>query len=301
MSSDVHFVLIKGFHHKRKLAEVVAWLEENVVLSHGEAQKVDSALPFEIPMGFPSKQEAEEFSAKLAMLGCEIVLESLSARKARAAREAEARAQAEIEEASKAKPEPTEKPPKQQSKKRKKSQKKRENPSDESEQPEGGRPRWLIPAAAALGVVVMVLIGWVGADKVDTKALSEWSDKVDMDVISMLQEESSSGSPFSQVVGNMQRHIEEKNYTKEERVNHSNTYMGEVRGEKPVKNREARKRNIMLIQGSIAFYRENGKAWKRLVDEYAAIGATLKVEEIRKEMVEIFGEAETAEILQENE
>lgn len=296
MSGDVHFVLIKDFQHKKKLAEVVAWLEENVVLGHGEAQKVDRSLPFEIPMGFPSRQEAEEFSLKLRMLGCVIATESLSERKARAAREAEARAQAEIESAAKAKPETATE---------KKAAKQTKQPGEDKQATDDSakkeRPRWLIPAAATLGVVVVALIIWMGADKVDTKAISEWSDKVDMDLISMLQSDSTAGSPFSQVVSNMQRHIEKQSYTQEERVDHSNTYMWEVQGEQPVKNREARKRNILLIQASIGFYRKNRKAWKRLVDEYAAIGANLKIEEIRKEMVEIFGEAETAEILEESE
>lgn len=293
MSGDVHFVLIKGFQHKKKLNEVVAWLEENVVLGHGEAEKVDSTLPFEIPMGFPSRQEAEEFSEKLKELGCVIVTESLSERKARAAQETESHARAEIDAAQAGL---AGKSAVQQGD----TSIQQEGKDETAEEEDGGRPPWLIPAAAGLGVVVVALIVWMGGGKVDTEALSEWSDKVDLDIISMVQDQSKSGSPFSEVVGNMQRHIEQQNYSQEERVENSNVYMGEVRGEEPVRNRDTRKRNIAMLQISLAFNKNNRKAWRRLVEEYQMIRATLKVEEIRKEMVEIFGEEETAEILEEN-
>ncbi len=296
MSSDVYFVLIRDFQHKKQLREVTEWLEENVVLGHGEAEQMANNLPFDIPMGFPSKEEAKEFTTKLQMYGCILEFDSLSERNARAAEAAARKAAKELEAAEQ--PQPAAK------KKQTVAEKGESGPTESAEtsEDEGSqRPRWLIPAAAALGVVVVALGVWMGADKVDTKALSEWSDKVDMDIVSMLQADSKSGSPFSEVVGNMQRHIDKQNYSKEERVDHSNTYMGEVKGEQPVKNRETRQRNILMLQASIGFYRENKKAWRRLVDEYRLIGATLKVEELRKEMVEIFGEAETAEILEENE
>lgn len=298
MSGEVYFILIRDFEHKRKLDEVIAWLEKNVVLGHGEAEQVESALPFEIPMGFPGRQDAIDFSATLAMLGCVIEIESLSERKARA-KAVEAAVAAEIEKAEEPKKPKEPKPEKPKAK----------NPAQQREQeretpvPEEAAeaPQWIKPAAIALAVALLLAVGWMTLRDVDTEDIKEWSDKIDLDIISMVQTESSSGSPFSQVVSNMQRHIEQQNLTQEERIDNSSTYLNEVKGEKPVKNRETRHRNIMIIQASIAFYKKNAKAWKRLSAEYAAIGATLKVEEIRKEMVEIFGEEETAEILEESE
>ncbi|MBT3309686.1 MAG: hypothetical protein HOL04_02620 [Gammaproteobacteria bacterium] len=283
MSGDVYFVLIRGFKHKNKLKEVVDWLETNVVLGHGEAEQVETSLPFEIPMGFPSKDDAKQFVQKLELYGCIIEIESLSQRKERA--------QQATAEVAAAEPLVT---------------KKREKPSKQKSEPkvsEGKKSidlkKWVILVLIGVGVIAVALLGWSGLQKVDTDKLASSLSKVNTEILSMIQDQTNSGSPFSQVVGNMQQHIDSKNYSQEERVDHSNNYMGAVQGEKPVKNRETRNRNILIIQASIAFYKKNGKAWKRLVAEYRAIGATLKVQELRKEMVEVFGEEETAELLEE--
>lgn len=286
MSGEVYFILIKDFQHKRKLKEVVAWLEKNVVLGHGEAERVDQELPFEIPMGFPSQKDAKEFSQKLEVLGCIIVIESLSQRKARAAQQ-EAAVQEEL---------PPVPPVKNKASEEELGTAEKQD-KEKEEQPEK-KPLPIKQISIGLGALVALAVGWFAFNQFSAEDVKRVASKIDTTLISM-QQEAGSGSPFSQVVGNMQAHIEKQGYSQEERQEHSSNYMGEVQGDKPVLNREVRQRNIMMIQASIAFYRKNGKAWRRLVDEYRAIGATLKVKELRKEMVEVFGEEETAEILEE--
>ena len=299
VSGEVYFVMIRDFHHKRKLSEVISWLQENVVLGQGEAEKVDSALPFEIPMGFPSKEEAKEFTQKLELMGCIIGVESLSERKARAEKAAQAAVEAEL-----AAEAPKSAEPKAASGKKKGERKKPKKAEvrEEKDEGEAAAKPWVKPlliGVAALLLIALSLLFMRGEEDGGSSA-KDFLKLPDFSMLDDIRSQSSSGSPFSEVVGNMQRHIEQQQYSQEERVGYSKGYGGAVEGAKPVMNRKVRRRNIMLLQASIGFYRENAKSWKRLVAEYQAIGATLKVEELRKEMVEIFGEAETAEILEEN-
>ncbi len=113
-----------------------------------------------------------------------------------------------------------------------------------------------------------------------------------------IQQSTGGSAPFSDVVGRMKKHIENQNYSQEERQHYSTEYMGGVEGKEPVKERQVRNRNIQLIRMSLAFYERNRDAWRRLVAEYKAIGANLKVKELIREMSEIFGEDESYLILQ---
>jgi hypothetical protein len=306
VSSDVYFVLIKDFQHKNQLREVVEWLEESVVLGHGEAEQLAHNLPFDIPMGFPSKEEAKEFTTKLRMYGCILEYESLTERNARAERARERSAAAAAEPP----PPPQQPSPEEQSKgergKKRGMREKKGKQEKRAEPAEGGgqSKRLLGPvagiAAAVLAVLGMALFGYQQMSDGGGESETQVAANVDPQIVSQVKEQMNSGSPFSQVVANMQRHIEQKNYSSQQRIEHSGNYMGAVKGEQPVKNRETRQHNITMAQVAIAFYRKNKKAWKRLVAEYQMIGATLKVEELRKEMVELFGEEETIEILEEN-
>jgi len=120
---------------------------------------------------------------------------------------------------------------------------------------------------------------------------------VEHEMLSKIKSAAFSGMGRAETEENVQRIIEENNYSQEEREQHSKAYMQEVEGEKPVLNRAVRNRNIAIIRASLAFHNKNVKAWKRLAAEYQTIGANLMVDEIRREVSEIFGEARAAEII----
>ncbi len=303
MSSDVFFVLIRGFHHKKQLQEVVDWLEENVVLGHGEAELVEHQLPFEIPMGFPSREEAKDFVSKLEALGCMIGTESLSERKARAEKAARGESDEDmVEETISAVQREATRPSRDEqggepvgAREQRSSEMEEKDKKEEKATP---KP-WKHIAGIALAVGAVLAMALYGYQQMSDGDTDTVSGKVDQRIMSQLHGGGGSGGSFAQVVSNLQAFIEKQNYTPAQRVEHSTTYQKEVKGDKPIRHRETRQHNIEMLQVSIAFYRKNKDAWRRLVAEYQAIGASLKVEELRKEMVEIFGEEDTAEILAE--
>ncbi len=285
MENEIYFVRIDGFRNKERIPEVIAWLEENVVLGHGEAQQVGSSLPFEIPMGYPSKSEAERFTKALLKLGCSLGFESLSERKRREAAAASAGRQSEQqpEEAV------TEKKP---------DIRGEQGDEEESESSISLKDPKTIMLGVAGGVVLTVM-AWLGSQWGGEEPLSPTVGDPEVNsALVEIQQDAGSAAPFSQVVGNMQRFIEKQNYSQEERREYSSGYFGGVEGVMPIKERQTRNRNIMMLRMSLAFYERNRDSWRRLIMEYQAIVANLKVKELRKEMVDIFGEEETEVILE---
>ncbi len=291
MSDDIFFASIKGFRTRNHLEEVSGWLEKNVVLGHGEADAVGRNLPFEIPMGYPSKAEAMRFTQKLEELGCIMSFESLAQKREREAQEA-AIAAAAAAAAEKA----LEEKQVQQELSGKQKKSKKQGGSDKKAGQDWTKIGLMV-AVAVLGILVVWMGLKSGGGNSDDEELSVRYSAIDKSPVMEMQAEAGSAADFSQVVGNMAKFIDKQNYSQEEREQYSDDYYGEVQGAQPQKNRQVRNRNIMLIRVSLAFYNKNKDAWRRLIAEYHNIGANLKVKELVKEMDDIFGVKETVEIL----
>ena len=281
MSQLAYFPSITSIRDPKLIPEIESWLEKNALLTADQAQMVRVALPLEIPMGLPSEEDVELFIEELRALGCEIKIDQ------RAMDEPKV-------------PPVTENPIAEQLTEEEQPEQSGESslPS-ETDQPVvetvvTKKPIWLWVVGALL--LLLAVVVWWGFQQEEGVTPNQSEGVVD-GLLLKVRSAAFSGMSTDEVVADVQRIIEEKNLSPEERKQYSSAYMEEVEGERPVMKRAVRNRNIAIIRSSLAFYNKNEKAWKRLAAEYQSIGANLMVDEVRKEVAEIFGEERAAEII----
>lgn len=284
MSQLAYFPSITSIRDPKLIPEIESWLEKNALLTADQAQMIRIALPLEIPMGLPSEGDVDHFVAGLLELGCEIKIQQ---------KEMDEPKSSSVEEDPVAEDLLEEEEPEQS-----------EQPDDPLPAPEVDepvieksatkKPAWIWALIPLL--LLLASVTWWAVQQEEPAASGQPEGVVD-ELLLKVRSAAFSGMSREETVANVERTIQEQNLTPEERKQHSSAYMMEVEGEKPVLNRVVRNRNITIIRASLTFYNKNEKAWKRLAAEYQAIGANLMVDEVRREVAEIFGEERAAEII----